>query len=358
MLLAGRYRIVRRLGAGAMAIVELADDMQLERPVAIKLLRAGVLDDGDLRTRFVREARAAARLSHPNVVRVFDTGQTDGRPFIVMEYVPGQTLAAVLERRRTLPPAEVVDLGMQACAGLAEAHEHGLVHRDVKPQNLILRDDGVLKIADFGIVHGDETTRLTHHGTVLGTAAYLSPEQAAGEDVTAASDLYALGAVLYESLTGRTPYEFASLAELAAKQWSGAVAPVRDLAPDVPEALEAVVMRCLARDARFRYTSADELRAALRASLDPHPEDAAPTRRLPARTPGRLPRLRQRWLVAGVGLLVAAVLLALGLSRLGGNGGGSRAKSPPASVAAIPRGKTPAAEARNLSAWLRARSQP
>jgi serine/threonine-protein kinase len=158
-LLAGRYRIERRLGEGAMALVELADDMQLERPVAIKLLRASVLDDGDFRLRFVREARAAARLSHPNVVRVFDTGETDARPFIVMEYVPGETLAGILERRQKLPPAEVVDLGMQACAGLAEAHEHRLVHRDIKPQNLLIRDDGTLKIADFGIVRGEETTR-------------------------------------------------------------------------------------------------------------------------------------------------------------------------------------------------------
>jgi serine/threonine-protein kinase len=358
-LLAGRYRIVRRLGAGAMAVVELAEDMQLERPVALKLLRAGVLEDQDLRTRFVREARAAARLSHPNVVGIFDTGATDGRPFIVMEYVPGETLAVVLERRRMLPPAEVVDLGMQACAGLAEAHEHGLVHRDVKPQNLIVRDDGILKIADFGIVRSDETTRLTQHGTVLGTAAYLSPEQAAGEDVTAASDLYALGAVLYESLTGRTPYEFESLAELAAKQWSGAVTPVRDLQPHVPEALEAVLMRCLARDARFRYGSAAELRSALRASLEPRPDDTAPTRRLPARTTARLPRVRRRSWVVGAALLIAVSLLALGLSRLGGDGNGQGARGPAApTVAPLPRGTTPAAEARNLSAWLRAGSQP
>jgi serine/threonine-protein kinase len=353
-LLVGRYRIVRRLGAGAMAVVELADDMQLERPVAIKLLRASVLDDGDLRMRFVREARAAARLSHPNVVRVFDTGVTEGRPFIVMEYVPGETLASVLERRRKLPSAEVVDLGIQACAGLAEAHEHRLVHRDIKPQNLLLRDDGTLKIADFGIVRGEETTRLTQHGTVLGTAAYLSPEQAAGEDVTAAADLYAVGAVLYESLTGRPPFEFASLAELAAKQGSAAVTPVRDLEPHVPQALEAVVMRCLAREARFRYGSAAELRSALQASLDQGCDDAAPTQRLPAREPRRFVGSRNRWWIVAAGLL-AAVALALGLSRLGGSGGG---QARPPAVATIPRGRTPVAEARNLSAWLRAQSLP
>lgn len=357
-LLAGRYRIMRRLGTGAMAVVELADDMHLERPVAIKRLRSAALDDRDLRTRFVREARAAARVSHPNVVRVFDTGQTEGGPFIVMEYVPGETLAAVLARRGPLAPAEAVDLGMQACAGLAEAHAHGLVHRDVKPQNLILRDDGTLKIADFGIVRGDETVRLTQHGTVLGTAAYLSPEQAAGEDVTAAADVYALGAVLYELLTGRTPYEFSSLTELVAKQARGAITPIRDLVPHVPERLEAIVMRCLAREARFRYGSAAELRSALQASLARDADGTAPARRV-----SRAPQVRLAWLSERSWVVVAAVLaviaLVVGLSSLAARGGGRpRGTSATPTVAALSRGRTAAAEARNLSAWLRASSRP
>jgi serine/threonine-protein kinase len=315
-----------------------------------------VLDDDEFRERFVREARAAARLSHPNVVRVYDTGTTESRPFIVMEYVPGETLAAVLRRRRNLPPAEVVELATQACTGLSEAHAHGLVHRDVKPQNLILREDGVLKIADFGIVRGDETTRLTQHGTVLGTAAYLSPEQAAGEDVTAASDVYALGAVLYELLTGRPPYEFASLADLAEKQRGGAVTPVRDLEPGVPEQLEAVVMRCLAHEPRFRYGSAAELQAALRASLAPPTGETAATQRLAAPARPRAGGLHSRlWLLVG-GVLAAVVALGLGLSHLpaGGGGGRPRAHRSAPALAAVPRGKTAAAEAQNLSAWLRA----
>jgi serine/threonine-protein kinase len=355
-LLAGRYRITRRLGAGATAVVELAEDMQLERPVAIKLLAESVLGDDDLRVRFGREARAAARLSHPNVVRVFDSGETDGRPFIVMEYVPGETLAALLERG-PLPAAEVVDLGAQACAGLAAAHDHGLVHRDVKPQNLIVRDDGTLKIADFGIVRGDETTRLTQHGTVLGTAGYLAPEQAAGEDVTAATDLYALGAVLYESLTGRTPYEFASLVELADRQRHGTVAPVRDLDPGVPERLEAVVMRCLAREPRFRYASAAELGTALRRSLGELSDAEDETERLPARA-ARRARVSGWWWIAGAAVL-AATGLGLGLSRLGGSGNASPPHRQPSApiVAGISRGTTPADEARNLSAWLRANSR-
>jgi serine/threonine protein kinase len=240
---------------------------------------------------------------------------------------------------------------------LAAAHDHGLVHRDVKPQNLIVRDDGTLKIADFGIVRGDETTRLTQHGTVLGTAGYLAPEQAAGEDVTAATDLYALGAVLYESLTGRTPYEFASLVELADRQRHWTVAPVRDLDPGVPERLEAVVMRCLAREPRFRYASAAELGTALRRSLGELSDAEDETERLPARA-ARRARVSGWWWIAGAAVL-AATGLGLGLSRLGGSGNASPPHRQPSApiVAGISRGTTPADEARNLSAWLRANSR-
>ena len=356
-LLVGRYRIVRRIGAGGMAVVELGHDTQLERPVAIKLLDERLLGDDDFRKRFVREARSAARLSHPNVVRVFDTGEVERRPFIVMEYVPGSSLEAILERRRKLPPAEVVRLGAQASAGLEHAHAQGLVHRDVKPQNLILREDGTLKIADFGIARGDETTRLTQDGTLLGTAAYVAPEQAAGEEVSAAADLYSLGAVLYELLTGRPPYEFSSLVELAAKQRSAAIVPVRDLEPAVPQALEAVVMRCLAREPTFRHASAADLGAALASSLDPSAPDAARTIVLPRRS-ARVAGLAVRtWMWIAAAVLVGAVAFVVALAYRGDNGRGGLDTSPMSTVAAIPRGNTPTAEARNLAAWLRANSR-
>ena len=190
----GRYRLERPLGHGGMATVYLAHDVELDRPVAVKLLAESLAGDQAFRRRFLREARLAARLSHPNVVGVYDAGEAeDGRPYIVMEYVDGSTL----EGRGRLPPREAVGLAVQACHGLAHAHAAGLVHRDVKPHNLLLRSDGTLKVADFGIARAAEATALTQVGTVLGTAAYLAPEQATGGEVTPATDVYSLGAVLY-----------------------------------------------------------------------------------------------------------------------------------------------------------------
>ena len=178
----GRYRLGRPLGHGGMATVYLGRDSELDRPVAVKVLAENLAGDAVFRERFLREARLAARLSHPNVVSVYDAGEdADGRLYIVMECVEGETLADVLRERGRLPAAEAVGLALQACRGLAHAHAAGLVHRDVKPQNLLLREDGTLKIADFGIARAAETTALTQVGTVLGTAAYLSPEQALGE---------------------------------------------------------------------------------------------------------------------------------------------------------------------------------
>ena len=254
-----RYRQMQVLGHGGMATVELAHDLELDRPVAIKRLAANLATNDEFKQRFVREARLAARLSHPNIVAVYDVGEDDGLPFIVMEYVDGETLADLLHRRGRLEPDEAVALALQACAGLETAHEAGLVHRDVKPQNLLVTPGGTVKIADFGIARSLDGTQLTQAGTVLGTAGYLAPEQAAGETVTAAADVYALGAVLYELLTGRPPYVADSLAELAARQREGTIVPVRELAPEVPAAIEDAVMHALARDPEYRPPSAEAL---------------------------------------------------------------------------------------------------
>ena len=339
-LAAGRYAIERELGRGGMATVYVARDQELQRPVAVKLLAEHLAADDTFRRRFLREARLAGRLSHPNVVQVFDAGDPDGRPFIVMEYVPGRTLADCGK----LPPARVAELGRQACAGLQHAHAAGLVHRDVKPGNLLLRDDGVLKIADFGIARAAETTRHTQAGTILGTAAYLAPEQIAGEDATASSDLYSLGAVLYELLTGQSPYVFTSLADLAAQQADGTIVPVRDLEPTVPRDLEAPVMHALAREPRFRPASAADFAQELAGPVE------EPTRPLPHARPRR-----RSWLLLAGALAAVVVAVVLGLLKLGGSG--HKSPPPPAQVAPPARGRTPTQEAQNLARWLRAHSR-
>jgi eukaryotic-like serine/threonine-protein kinase len=330
-----------------MASVYLGTDTELDRPVAIKLLAENLVGDESFRKRFVREARLAGGLSHPNVVSVYDAGEEAGRPYIVMECVEGETLAEVLEGRGRLPPKEAVGLALQACRGLEQAHAAGLVHRDVKPQNLLLRRDGTLKVADFGIARAAEATALTQAGTILGTAAYLAPEQAGGGEVTAAADVYSLGAVLYQLLTGRPPYELDSLAELPARHSEGAIPPVRELAPEVPARLEDVVMRCLARNPAYRPASAGDLARELA------PENAGPpTESLPQ--PKRTVN-RTTWLALAGVLVLAAILLAVALGTRTGSGtrdGGAGRVRPPA-VQTIPRGATPQEQARNIASWIR-----
>jgi eukaryotic-like serine/threonine-protein kinase len=332
----GRYRLERPLGHGGMASVYLARDSELDRPVAVKLLAENAAGDDGLRERFVREARLAARLSHPNVVSVFDAGEDDGRPYIVMEHVEGETLADLLARRGRLPPEEARVLALQAARGLAHAHAGGLVHRDIKPQNLLLREDGTLKIADFGIARAAEGTALTLAGTVLGTAAYLAPEQALGEEVSPASDVYSLGAVLYELLTGRPPLEVESLDDLAKRK---TIPPVREVAPDVPRDLEDVVMRSLARNPAYRP-------ADLERELAPQGAEP-PTERLEA---PRESSRRLLWLVAAGTAVLAGILLAVTLT----GGHSSRQPTPaPRAVPQIPRGADAQEQARNIAAWLR-----
>jgi eukaryotic-like serine/threonine-protein kinase len=354
-LVFGRYRCERVLGEGGMASVYLARDAELERLVALKLLARELAGDDEFRERFLREARLAARLLHPNIVQVFDAGEDEGRPYIVMEYVEGETLAELLARREKLPAAEAVAL-VQLCAGLEHAHEHMLVHRDVKPANLLIRGDGVVKIADFGIVHAAESTRLTQVGTVLGTAAYLSPEQAAGESVTAKADLYSLGVVLYEALTGRLPYQLTSLAELPTLQQRGAT-PVRDLEPAVPPAVEDAVMGCLARNPEYRPASAAELARRLAGGAQaptkplPRPDAVAPRR--------RYENLRGRGLAAWLAAAAIAVLVLVGLGfwRFGGGAASHSRVGQGSAVTAPARGGSGAQEAANLRDWLRANSR-
>jgi serine/threonine protein kinase len=280
-LIAGRYRIENRLGAGGMSTVYLATDSVLERAVAVKLLAEHLAEDADFVARFRREALSAARLQHPNIVQVFDSGRDPDsqRHYIVMEYVDGPSCADLLREHKMLDIEWTVHLLREACHGLAYAHRAGVVHRDVKPGNLLVsRETNTTKLADFGIAKAAEHTRITQVGAVLGTAAYLSPEQAHGEEAGPASDLYSLGVCAYQFLTGRLPHEYSSLTELALKQQQEPVQPITALRPDVPPALDEAVRLCLEREPGSRYRSALELGQALDAGLHGQPTDA--TRRL------------------------------------------------------------------------------
>ena len=332
-----RYTVERKLGHGGMATVYLARDTMLDRPVALKVLAEHLADDEDFRERFLREARLAAKFVHPNVVQVYDVGEDERGPYIVMEYVEGDTLADELRRRGRLPSDEVIAIGIQLCAALDAAHAAGLVHRDIKPQNVLRRPDGHVKIADFGIARSLAATSHTELGTVLGTAAYLAPEQARGEQVTPAADIYSLGVVLYELLIGRTPYEADTLPELVLKREQGAVEPPGKLVPGVPPGLDRVVMRCLAVRPEDRPASA----AALARELA-DPGETRATKVLPAPVAASAPRRRRLLAAAAVVAVVLAAVLALALgSSSGKHPATTQAAPPPTTTAAAATTTTP-----------------
>ncbi len=283
-LLAGRYELGERLGSGGMSTVVLAFDRRLERHVAVKLLAEHLADDAQFVSRFRREALAAARLVHPNIVQVYDFGldEESGRQYIVMEHVEGQSGAEILRERGLLPVAEGLGIVAQACRGLDYAHRGGVVHRDVKPGNLLRSKDGIVKLADFGIAKAlSEESSITQVGAVLGTAAYLAPEQAAGVEATARSDIYALGVVTYQLLSGRLPYEAQTLTELALKQQREAPTLLDHLNSEVTPELAAAVDRALALEPSDRYATAEELREALVAGARGVAPETSATRVVP-----------------------------------------------------------------------------
>ena len=305
-----RYELGDRLGSGGMSTVYRATDRVLERMVAVKILAEHLSDDEKFIARFRREALAVAKLIHPNIVQVYDTGVDEGRHYIVMEYVEGRSGAQLLHSKGRLGPEAAVEIGVQACAGLDYAHKQGIIHRDVKPGNLMViggpagrrsagssahdppTDEMTVKLTDFGIARAAEQTRITQVGSVVGTAAYLAPEQVRGEEATPASDVYALGVVLYQFLTGRLPYEGASLAELAVRQQNERPLAPRTYNDEVPESVSNAVLNALEGDPGRRYGSAEDLARALRQGLDgevtvPLTEEEGPTAMLGGETATR-----------------------------------------------------------------------
>jgi beta-lactam-binding protein with PASTA domain/predicted Ser/Thr protein kinase len=302
----GRYRIIQRLGGGGMGVVYQAEDMLLGRDVAIKVLRSHLAEDDAFRHRFAREGRSAAALSHPNIVQVYDVGETpEGVPYLVMEYVSGPTLEKVLAERGALGEREAVDIAAQVAAALAEAHRRGVVHRDIKPLNILVRPDGTVKVADFGIARAQSGATLVNTGTIVGSAHYVSPEQARGGYVDEKTDVYSLGVVLFEMLTGRTPFQGDTAVAVALKHLQDEVPSPSALA-NVSRRLEGVVLRALEKDPARRYPSAAAFLAdleAVRVGLDQPPGGG---RRRPPPAPGRT----GIW----VPIVAAAIVLMIGVA--------------------------------------------
>ena len=258
----GRYRILRRIGSGGMADVYCAEDTHLGRQVAIKVLHRRFAQDQEFVERFRREAKSAAGLSHPNVVGVFDRGEHEGTYYIAMELLEGRTLKDIVTAEAPLAQERVIDLGLQILQAAGFAHRHGVIHRDFKPHNVIVDENGHAKVTDFGIARAG-ASEMTETGSIMGTAQYLSPEQAQGHAVTATSDIYSIGVMLYEMLAGRLPFDGDSAVAIALKHLSEPPAPISQWRPDVHPALEAVVMAALAKDPAQRWQSAEDLAAGL-----------------------------------------------------------------------------------------------
>jgi eukaryotic-like serine/threonine-protein kinase len=310
----GRYRVLKRLGSGGMADVYCAQDQQLGRRVALKLLYRHLAEDEQFVERFKREASSAASLQHPNIVGIFDRGQWDGTYYIAMEYVEGRTLKDIVRERGPAPPEAAVDVVLQILRAARFAHQRGIVHRDLKPQNVLIDDEGRIKVADFGIARAGASD-MTETGSVMGTAQYLSPEQAQGRPVDARSDLYSIGIVLYEMLTGRVPFDAESPVTVALKQVSEAPMLPREIDPAIPPALEGVVLRALEKDPAHRFGNADEFIEALhRARLAPDEVVVAAAPPLDEIVEEEERKSRRWWL--WLLILIALAAIAFGLYQL------------------------------------------
>jgi eukaryotic-like serine/threonine-protein kinase len=334
---AERYELEELVGTGGMSSVYRAHDTLLERNVALKVLHAQYTDDDEFVERFKREARAVAQLSHPNIVTVIDRGEDDGRQYIVFEYIDGENLKERVVRNGRLGVSEALELAIQTARGLAFAHQHGLVHRDVKPQNVLLNGDGQAKVTDFGIARTLDVDGVTQTGTVMGTSNYIAPEQASGQPVEVQTDVYSLGVVLYELLAGDVPFPGENFVSVAMKHVNDPPPNLLDVRKDVPLRVAAAIDRALEKDPSARFPTMDAFAAELEAclaSLDsPGDVDAGETIALgtPVVPRARRPRKRvSRWAVGSVlvGMLALAAVI-IGLLALQGihGGGGTPAQA-------------------------------
>ena len=262
-----RYQIIKMIGEGGMANVYLAHDTILDRDVAVKVLRGDLADDEKFVRRFQREAIAASSLNHPNIVEMYDVGEDDGKYFIVMEYIEGQTLKNLIKKRGALTLAEVIDIMLQLTSGIACAHESYIIHRDIKPQNVLILDDGRVKITDFGIAMALNSNELTQTNSVMGSVHYLPPEQANGSGSTIKSDIYSLGILMYELLTGKVPFKGDNAVEIAIKHLKDDIPSVCEYNPAIPQSIENVILKACAKNPKNRYDSVIEMHNDIKTAL-------------------------------------------------------------------------------------------
>ena len=263
-----RYEILKTIGEGGMANVYLAHDTILDRDVAIKVLRGDLANDDKFVRRFQREALSASSLSHPNIVEIYDVGEDDGDYFIVMEYVPGKNLKQLLKRRGSLTVEEVVDIMLQITSAMSVAHDNLIIHRDLKPQNILIMDDGGVKITDFGIAMALNATQLTQTNSAMGSVHYFPPEQANGKGATLKSDVYSLGIMMYELLTGELPFRGDNAVEIALKHLKEPIPSIRDTHPLIPQSVENVIIKATAKNPKNRYANANEMHEDLKTVLN------------------------------------------------------------------------------------------
>jgi beta-lactam-binding protein with PASTA domain/predicted Ser/Thr protein kinase len=310
----GRYRVLYKLGSGGMADVYCAEDQQLGRRVAVKMLHRRFAEDQQFVERFRREASSAAGLQHPNIVGIFDRGEWDGTYYIAMEFVEGRTLKDIIREKGPAPPEAAIDITLQILRAARFAHKRGVVHRDIKPHNVLIDQDGRVRVTDFGIARAG-TSDMTETGSIMGTAQYLSPEQAQGRTVDARSDLYSIGIVLYELLTGQVPFDAESPVTVALKQVNEAPVPPMELVAAIPPALDAVVLRAMEKDPARRFADADEFIAALEsARAAPHQVLTPPPPPIEEVLEEDDRRGRRWWLWLLILLALAAIALGLYLT--------------------------------------------